>query len=162
MMVSGLRGIRTSVCWNLDWDPRYPINILFALAVLCAYLFILDLRPRLVSFALAAVLPLLTMVLIADDTGRWLKMAVLNAWLLAAVARSTAPAAAPWDRRALAVNAVLLALLLAMGSTSDMSISNGAERLATAAGLKKPGPFEAWMAQCDPAWRSVLHGAQIQ
>ena len=96
----------------MDFNPQYYITSLFCLTVLAAYAFILPLRRHYVAMLIAAFVPVIFMMLIASDTGRWLKMGVANLWMLAAYYKLRDPKVEPsWP--AMGIGLLLFAGLIA-------------------------------------------------
>jgi hypothetical protein len=155
MMVSGMRGIKTAICYNVDFNPQYYITSLFCLTVLAAYAFILPLRKHYVAMLIAVFVPVIFMMLIANDTGRWLKMGVANAWMLAAYCKLRGPKVEPsWP--AMGIGLLLFAGLIAMHHTPYNYVNKTTLNISHSLGYADPGRLEDWMNQCDPAWRKFL------
>ena len=152
MMVSGIRGIKTAICYNVDFNPQYYITSLFCLTVLAAYAFILPLRKHYVAILLAAFVPVIFMMLIANDTGRWLKMGVANEWMLAAYYKLRNPKVEPsW--LAMGLGLLLFAGLVAMRPTPLYYVNETTHKITRRLGYADPGRLEDWMNHCDPKWR---------
>src|ERR1700733_12644562 len=155
MMVSGMRGIKTAICYNVDFNPQYYITSLFCLTVLAAYAFILPLRKHYVAMLIAAFVPVIFMMLIANDTGRWLKMGVANAWMLTAYYKLCGPKVEPsWP--AMGIGLLLFAGLIAMRHTPYNYVSETTHNISRSLGYADPGRLEDWMNHCDPDWRKFL------
>jgi hypothetical protein len=155
MMVSGMRGIKTAICYNVDFNPQYYITSLFCLTVLAAYAFILPLRRHYVAMLIAAFMPVIFMMLIASDTGRWLKMGVANAWMLAAYYKLRDPKVEPsWP--AMGSGLLLFAGLIAMHPTPYNYVNKTTHNISRSLGYADPGRLEDWMNHCDPEWRKFL------
>jgi hypothetical protein len=155
MMVSGIRGIKTAICYNVDFNPQYYITSLFCLTILAAYAFILPLRKHYVAMLIAAFVPVIFMMLIANDTGRWLKMGVANAWMLAAYYKLRGPKVEPsWP--AMGIGLLLFAGLVAMRHTPLYYVNETTHNISRSLGYADPGRLEDWMNHCDPEWRKFL------
>jgi len=155
MQTAGLRGVRSAVCFNLAGSPRYAIWAAIGLVVLGLYQPMLLLGRRWSAFLLVAVAPALLLTVLANDSGRWVQLGVLNAWLLAVVDRCHAPPEAP-SARQMAAGAALLTVLLLLGSTRIDRV-NRLPMMVTAALGVQPGPsFEAMIQRCDPQWQADL------
>ena len=156
MLVSGLRGVRTSICYNTDFDPRYAINAMVCLLVAALYGFILPVRSR-SGFLASVILPVCFMLLVAMDTGRWCQLAVLNAWLFAAAQRLQPNVkAGPMPAAASLAGATALLALLASGITHYDTVNRLTSFASTHLGVPQHGPLEQWLTRCDPQWRAVL------
>ena len=78
MAVGGSRALKTALCYNSDMAARYWPEFFGCLVVLAVYAFILPLRRHLPIAALVMWVPAIFMMIIANDTGRWLKLSVLD------------------------------------------------------------------------------------
>jgi hypothetical protein len=156
MMVSGTRGLKTAICYNLQAYPQYYPMFAACLLMLAAYVFALSLGTRLLSAAIAVFAPVVFMLLIANDTGRWVKLGVFNAWLLAAAFQIDDP----WAKRprpaVMAAGVLMLAVFIAMGSSPVHEVNRFARQVSLHFGFGDPGGPAAWLQQCDPQWRSFL------
>lgn len=159
MESSGVRGLVTSICWNLDYNPQYYLMGACALGVGGLYAFIFGLTRRLLTFVVVAIVPMLFLIVVANDTGRWLMLSVLNAWLAAAALQIQAPEKVVIGPRHAAVGAAILCVLALAGSTQYFIVNRVASAAILRAGFAAPGPFDGWMAKCDPDWRSVVYGS---
>jgi hypothetical protein len=156
VLVTGLRGVRASMCYNFDFDPRYALNAILCLIIAASYSIIVPVKNKLL-FLISVILPVLFMLLIATDTGRWLQLAVINAWLLAVAERLQGPGeAAPVSIAAASVGGAALAVLLMMGVTHYDNVNRLTGLISNRLGLPSRAPLEQWMARCDPQWQSVL------
>ena len=96
------------------------------------------------------------MLVIANDTGRWLKLAVMNAWFLAAAFQDSDPETAPSSLTNQVFGVVCLVVLLAMGTTTVNPVSRVSQHVAEKLGMKDPGAPGEWLGICDPAWRQLI------
>lgn len=158
MAVGGSHALQTAMCHNFVLNPKWPITTVLCLALLCVYAFVLPLRRRRLAFAVAALLPVLFMLVIANDVGRWLKLGVLNAWLLAAFVHLRAAEPEPLRTAFVVRGVVLLALLAAMGWTPHSDINVATRHLIVRLGFVYDKTGEQWLDTCDPDWRSVVYG----
>lgn len=160
MAVGNAHAIGTAMCHNFVLDPKYPITAAFCLAVLTAYAFILPLRGKPLLVALAMWLPVVFMLVVANDTGRWLKLGVLNAWLVTVFLVLRAPGGGRvMEARGMILGALLLGALLAMGHSSYNDVSPATRDLTAALGLRSGITLLQWLDTCDPTWRSIVYGA---
>jgi hypothetical protein len=158
MAVGGSRALRTALCYNLQVSSRYWPEVFGCLAVLAAYAFILPLRRHLVAAALVMWVPAIFMMLIANDTGRWLKLAVLDGWLIASFLLLRGEAAAQLSPRAMGLGAVLFLALLAMGPTRHNNVNRAYGHLLLRLGYEDHVALDVWMNSCDPGWRRYVYG----
>jgi hypothetical protein len=139
----------------VDFNPQYYITTLFCLMVLTAYAFILPLRKHFVAMFVATFVPVVFMMLIGCDTGRWLKMGVANAWMLAAYYKLRDPKVEPpWQ--AMGMGLLLFAGLIAMRYTPYNYVSETTHNISRSLGYADPGRLEDFMNHCDPEWRKFL------
>ncbi len=159
MAVSGPEGIRTAICGNLNADPQYLPMAVGSVAVLFAYSIVL---PRLRGYPLAAavatLLPLIFMLAIANDTGRWLKLSVLNAWLLHSFYLIREPSREGVSASQIVCSFAVLAVLLLMGPTQYRKVNRSVHTAAMRAGAADPAPFRVWMDGCAPGWQTLVYG----
>lgn len=161
--LSGLRGVRTSVCQNLA-DPSYWVHPASGGVVMLAAYLALAWRARAEApAALLAVLPgFVFLCVVANDISRWAMFGCFNLWLLAASAppRTGAGSLPGWAKLAIAV--ALLPLVNARPGTIQFRIyapSPVLEWAARKAGGPRTPDIEEALQRCDPDWRSVLDGA---
>ncbi|WP_188517358.1 hypothetical protein [Alsobacter metallidurans] len=155
MFVTGLRGIRTAVCYNLQINQRYFMNTFLALLMIFVYIPILNLTSRFTACLGVAFLPVLFMIAIANDTGRWLQLGVLNLWIYASSLQARG-VATPSRRGAYIVRSGLFIAVISIGATRYESINNLSSWLGDALGLQLSDPLAPWLDRCDPDWRAVV------
>jgi len=155
MMVGGLRGLRTAMCYNLYYQA-YPLMIAFTLFVTIANGVILGVERRWVLFVLAIVGPTLFMDLVANDLGRWVKFGCAGTWVLSAVLHERG--AVSLHGRRLVTSVVLLGMLFVMGGARVHTVNGASEAMAMALGYPAAPEVADWMTHCDPAWRSFVAG----
>lgn len=155
MMVGGLRGLKTAMCYNVYY-AAYPLMVGFTLLVTVLNGAILGVERRWVLFALAIVGPTLFMDLVANDLGRWVKFGCAGTWALSAVLHERG--AVSLDGRRLVASVLLFVVVFFMGSSRVHTVNRASD--ATAMALGYPGAPEVadWMTHCDPAWRSFVAG----
>jgi hypothetical protein len=158
MMVSGMRGVETAICYNLDFNPQYYLTAGFCLAILVAYVFILVLQKHILAVFVAVFVPVIFMSLIANDTGRWLQLGVINAWLLAVFYQLYGPNERVPSFKAMVTGGLLFTGILAMGHTHFDYANELTHILTLKLGAPDPGdPADGhWMDKCDPGWRTFL------
>jgi hypothetical protein len=157
MAVGGSRALATALCYNVQMSARYWPEFFGCIALLAIYTLILPLRRHLPLAALVMWVPPIFMMLVANDTGRWLKLGVLNGWLLASFLLLRGAAEAQLGPRALKLGAVLFCGLLAMGSTRHNDINEAYGGLLDRLGYPDHVPLDVWMDSCDPGWRRVVY-----
>ncbi len=155
MMITGLRGLRTAICYNVYW-PAFGLMVAFSIAVAIVNGAILGLERRFWWFALAVLVPLVFMNAVANDTGRWVKFACANAWVLAALYQGRGEHVPGGPR--LAVNAVLLAGMMYMGTSPVHEVNRASFSVARRLGMPPPPPVDEWMTRCDRDWRAIAQG----
>ena len=182
--VSGLRGVRTSLCQNAI-DPTYGVHVAGGVAVLLLIWLALEPHPRRgwATAALAAVPPFAFLFVVANDMARWTVLAGFNLWLLQAAmpARGTGGGerggaargaldeheaqvrcARDAARRAgwrLAFALALFPLTLARFGLVPLRIyapSPTIEWIARVLGGPATPHITTVLERCDPGWRSVL------
>jgi hypothetical protein len=157
--VAGIRSLRTAICYNIDFNPQYYIMALFCLVVLSAYVFILPIRRHLLAAITAVLVPVVFMLIIAADTGRWLKMGVSNAWLLAAFYQLRDAEEQP-SLADMVIGSFLFFGLLAMGHTPYDNVNASFHKISLSLGYRDPGRLEDWLNHCDPVWRTAVYGTE--
>lgn len=159
MMAAGLRGVETAVCWNLDYNPQYYATGLLSLLALAAYLAILPtLWRRPLAAAVAVFAPVVFMLLIANDTGRWLRLGVVNAWLLMACQYLEGPEDHRPRPAEYLLGMVIFAAFLLAGHTHYNNVNRLSQKAVVKLGFRPPGSLQGWMDQCDPDWLKVVYG----
>jgi hypothetical protein len=158
MAVGGKNAVATAMCHNFSLNPKWPITTALCMLILTAYALILPLWRKPVAVLLAMWIPVLFMLIIANDVGRWLKLGVLNAWLLTAflALRSVASVRLTWPWMAL--GASTLGVLLMMGPTPHSDINYYTRHLIVRLGFEYKATPEQWLDTCDPGWRSIVYG----
>lgn len=159
--ISGMRGVRTSLCQNAG-DPTYLVHVLTGLLVIA--LFILTLKdrkgPSLQVALIVSVPPFLFLSVVANDISRWAVLAAFNVWVLGAAnpgERSTARAALAWLRLSLA--ALIVPLIHPRTGRIDDPIfapTPVIERVVQELGGPRTPRFVTALNRCDPGWRSML------
>jgi len=162
MTVSGADSLRTAICHNVEINSQHGLTAVFAIIVALAYPIILPLRTRPLSVFVTMFVPLVFMLIIANDTGRWLRFAVLNGWLLAMFLLIAGYRLVEFDRRALAIGGTMLAGLLVMGFTPYNYANAATHRITVKLGFPDPGSLDIWMDRCDPGWRRWIYGGTRQ
>jgi hypothetical protein len=162
MAVGGRQALSTAVCYNVHMAPRYWPEFFGCLAVLAAYSVILPLRRHLLVAILVMLVPTIFMMAVANDTGRWLKLGVLNGWLTASFLLLRGAAAAQLNARAITLGAVLFCGLLATGLTRHNNINDAYSRLLLRLGYPDHAPLDVWMYHCDPEWRRIVYGSSTK
>ncbi|HEX8415076.1 MAG TPA: hypothetical protein VF637_14505 [Sphingomicrobium sp.] len=157
MMIAGMRGLRTAICYNFYW-PAFGLMVIFSVGVTLFNGFILGLERRAFWFAFAALVPMLFMNAVANDSGRWVKFASANAWLLAALyMRRGEIVPQAWR---LVVNIILFAGMCYMGSSPVHEVNRASLSAARQLGFLPAPEVADWMTQCDLRWREVAQGRE--
>jgi hypothetical protein len=152
MMVAGMRGLKTAICYNFYWKA-YLIMLIFSVLVCLANGFALGLERRVMWFALAVMAPTLFMDAIANDSGRWVKFACASTWLLSAAYQEKGGLVFRNNR--LWMSAVTLGLLLYMGTSPVHEVNRVSASVVRRSGLDAAPEVDQWMTHCDPEWREV-------
>lgn len=152
MLVSGFRGVRTAMCYNADY-AAYPLMVLCAVGIAVLNVAVLGLERRPLACVLAVLLPLLFMEIVASDTGRWVKLAALNSWLLAVAFHGSGQLSLARWRPALSV--ALLVLLMGGGGSRVHHPNPASAKVAAWLGFSEAAEVAEWMDRCDPEWRSI-------
>lgn len=155
MMTTGMRGLRTAICYNFYW-PGYVVVAICAVAIAVANGVVLNLERRVWGFLLAVMLPLIVMMAIANDTGRWVKFACANAWLLSAICQLCGDAV-PGPRR-LMLNALLFGCLFYLGSSTVHHVNRASVGILRRLNMQPAPEVLDWMTHCDPQWQKVVNG----
>ena len=158
MAVAGPDALRTAICANLTANPQYLFMAIAALLVTGVYGIVFPLRRHWLTWALVMAVPLVFMLLIANDTGRWLKLAVLNGWLVSVFYLVRGYAVLDNDETWMPLGVALLMVLLAMGSTPYYRVNRIARNTALTFGYRDPLPLRVWMDTCDPGWERHVYG----
>lgn len=146
-----------ALCFNAEFNPKHLHASAFCLGVLALYAGALPLRRAPVAAFVATMIPVVFMLVIAIDTGRWLKLGVLNAWLLAAFVCLRSAEGATMSPRAIGLGAMVVAGLLAMGPTPVNEVNRTISRFLWA-GSDYRVTLARWMDGCDPQWRALVYG----
>ena len=125
--------------------------------MLAAYALVLPLRRHGLAFLFAVGLPLVFISIVGSDLGRWIKMAVFDAWLLAAFHQARDTQTLSPGRGSMVAGCVVLLGLLAAGPATYDYPGWRLHALLVRLGFPDPGSNQDWMARCDPAWRSFVH-----
>lgn len=161
--LGGMRGVRTSICQNLEVDPNYALHVVSGLVVIAVGIFALlgSDRRRWGLALLAALPPYLFLSAVANDLSRWSWLACFNVWLLAVT--GPAPAAARPRRWLLVHLLAALALLLLAHPRRPVAISGriySPSPLIEALSIRLGGPVtpgpQVFLPACDPRWAEVL------
>ncbi len=155
MMITGMRGLRTAICYNFYW-PGYVVVAICAIGVTILNGIALNLDRRLWGFALAVMLPMVFMIAIANDTGRWVKFACANAWLLSAIYQLRGEVVPGKRRLVLAI--ALTGCLIYLGSSTVHQVNRASVSVLRRLDMRFAPEVADWMTHCDPAWRAVAHG----
>jgi hypothetical protein len=153
MMVAGLRGVRTAVCYN-EYYKAYLVLVFLSLGVLFLNSLILGLERKPLAVLLAVVLPVLFLDAVANDVGRWVKFSTVNAWVLSLAFHSAGTLAL--NRQRIILGFGLLALLLAMGGSRVHHVNPASEHVARWLGFSSAPHVDEWMSHCDPEWRDIV------
>ncbi len=159
MAVGNAHAISTAICHNFLLNPRFLITGVFCMAVLTAYAFILPLWRRPLIVALTMWLPVLFMLIIANDTGRWLKLGVLNAWLITTFLTLRSADGVKLSAHSQILGALSLSVMHMMGHTPYSDVSQATRVLTTWLGFTYDITLEQWLNTCDPEWRSIVYGS---
>ena len=156
-MVSGIRGVKAAICYNLDYNRQSYLSALFCVMTLAFYVVILGLQKHIRAVFIAVFVPVIFMLLIATDTGRWVKLGVINSWLLVVFYQLYGPNEKELSFKAMLTGGLLFAGIFAMGPASIFYANTATQVLTEKLGV----PFDpdpAWIAldKCDPAWRTLL------
>jgi hypothetical protein len=152
MMVAGLRGVRTAICYN-GYYQAYLLMVFLSVGVLFLNTLLLGLERKPLAVLLAVMLPTLFLDAVANDVGRWVKFATVNAWVLSLAFQSAGTLALSRWRVMLGFG--LLALLLAMGSSRVHHTNPASEQVARWLGFSSAPQVGDWMSHCDPEWRDI-------
>jgi hypothetical protein len=148
--------LKTAICYNLNVNQQFFFVAAMSFVVLAAYTVMLGLQKKPWATVISVFLPMIFMLAIANDTGRWLELSVMNAWLLAAAFQEMDSEAAPVSPRTQMAGAIGLVVLLAMGSSQVNEVSRFTRNLAVKLGMATPGLPHEWMDKCDPTWRELV------
>lgn len=160
--LSGARGVRTSMCQNIN-DPSYWVHPTGGLVVLVVAALALIRKPRSEwpAIALAALPPFLFLSVVANDHARWTILASFNIWLvLVSTGKPGASHLSGWMTTAAAV--AFLLLTHPKPARVQYAIYAGSPLIEKVAGKlggsRTPGIEEA-LVRCDPTWQSVLEAS---
>lgn len=156
MMAAGSRGLKTAMCYNL-YSPGFIIVVICGIGATMLNGYILNLERRPWWFAATALAPMLFMNVVANDTGRWVKFACANAWMLSAVFQIQGLSVPSIKRTT--INYALLAAALWLGS-ADVHHPNRASIMLISKLDLQPFGIANWMAHCDPDWYEIVYGFQ--
>jgi hypothetical protein len=158
MAAGGLRALKTAMCYNFSLDQGYALKCLFGIGLIALYLVILPTRKHLYVCAAAILAPTLFLMVVANDIGRWLMLAVFCTWLMSAfiVIRESGRVAV--SSRATVAGAVVIAVLLMGGYTPYNDVNLAARELIAAQRPNTVNTLEEWLARCDPEWRTIVYG----
>jgi hypothetical protein len=158
MAAGGLRALKTAMCYNFSLDQGYALKCLFGVGLIGIYVVILPTHKYPYVCATAILAPTLFLMVVANDIGRWLMLAVFCTWLLSAfiVIRQSGRFAVS-SGEAVAGAAVIAALLM-LGYTPYNDVNLAAREFIAAQRPNTVNTLQEWLARCDPAWRSVVDG----
>jgi hypothetical protein len=161
--LSGVRGVRTSICQNWVVDQNYALHVLSGLLVIGFATFILVGTDRRLwrDATLASLPPYLFLCLVANDMSRWTMLAVASVWIVSACRVRTTEDAGP--RRFPASVLAVVVLLVFTHPRRPLLVSHAVympspliEALSVKLGRPStPGVDEA-LRRCDPNWLEVL------
>ena len=158
MAAGGLSALKTAMCYNFSLDQGYALKCLFGTGLIAIYLVILPTRKYLYACATAIFAPTLFLMVVANDIGRWLMLAVFCTWLLSAfiVIRQSGRFAV--SSRSIVAGVAAIAALLTLGYTPYNDVNLAAHEFITTHRPDTVYHIEEWLARCDPAWRLVVYG----
>lgn len=162
MAVAGPDALKTAICYNFRMNGAYWFQFASCLVVLVAYAFVFPLRRRPLAVFIAMCVPTIFMMLIANDTGRWLKLGVFAGWLIAAFYMLREPGGHELRDRRIVQGGLILAILLSMGTTRHNNVNTLLDRIARAAGFGEPVSLKIWMDTCDPRWERYTNPIEIK
>jgi hypothetical protein len=162
MAVAGPDALKTAMCYNFRMNGAYWLQFASCLIVLIAYAFVFPLRRQPIAVCIAMCVPAIFMMLIANDTGRWLKLSVLAGWLIAAFYMLREPDSDALRTSRIVQGGLILAILLAMGTTRHNNVNPLLDRIARAAGFGEPVSLRTWMDTCDPRWERYTNLVEIE
>ncbi|RYG70538.1 hypothetical protein EON77_13850 [bacterium] len=158
MAAGGSRALGSAVCHNFELNPKWFITGVASLLVLAAYAVILPLWRRPLALLLAVFAPMLFMLLVANDVGRWLKLAVVNAWLLTAILALRHGEFRARTPPSLLAGVAALGVLIGMGYTPFDDVNAYSRDLIAKRGYRYDMTIEGWLDRCDASWREVVYG----
>ena len=158
MAVGGLRALKTAMCYNFSLDQGYALKCLFGVGLIVVYQLILPTRKHLYVCAAAVLAPTLFLMVVANDIGRWLMLAVFCTWLMSAFIVIRESGGVAVSTRATVAGAVAIAVLLVLGYTPYNDVNLAARELIAAQRPNTVNTLQEWLARCDPAWRTVVYG----
>lgn len=160
--VSGMRGVRTSLCQNAN-DPNFLVHMACGLALIAAFVELLQ-RPggprRRIAWLVAGP-PFMFLDVVANDVSRWAVLAALGVWLLHVTDAIETPRT---DRPSAALlRCVLAAVLVPLTHPRVWPIADPVfapmpvvEHVLTAVGGPPTLRFADALERCDPRWREAL------
>jgi hypothetical protein len=160
--LSGIRGVRTSMCHNVH-DPAYAVHLIEACILIALAIFATSRWPWSIGFWLAILVsmpPFLFLWIVAVDHARWATLSMLNIWLLGVTDREPRKIEQPSIFLAEIACAALVLILHypKIGGNFEhflVSPSLMMERVANKFGIASPSFHETSLI-CDPNWREVL------
>jgi hypothetical protein len=159
--LSGMRGVRTSICQNLT-DPTYWVHATSGLFVIAAFgLAVLPNSRRFWTSALLAALPgFVFLAVVANDASRWAMFACFNVWLIAVASPAMAVGRAPHVALRLFLALAIVPLILFRPSSINYRIYAPSPLLENAVrtfgGPPTPSVEQA-LERCDPTWADVMN-----
>lgn len=156
MTAGGSKSITTSACITLH-RPATALTLVAGFLILAAYTIVLQIRNRvaLLFFGFAAVLPMAALSIVAIDYGRWVCMAVFNAWLVAVVLSLLQQTGESSNTRNAFSGGVLLGLL-ALGPTQYFYTNSMVQRISDGTWPPTAEGGYLYMDTCEPGWRAFL------
>ncbi|MGI4878856.1 MAG: hypothetical protein ACRYG4_15365 [Janthinobacterium lividum] len=157
MTMAGTKSATTSFCISLK-RPDVALDLAACVVVVLLYAVVTLARTRLALgvFAFAALLPMVLLSAVAVDYGRWVSLAAMVAWLAAAGLRIKGAAPVEAATRVYAGSAAVLALLMAMGSSSIYYANTATQRLSRHLWTPVPMTLEQRISSCDPGWADTI------
>lgn len=159
MATSGMRGVRTAICWNLERNrAHFWLASAYGLVLAGLYVWLLFLGRTVARTLFVALLPMLFMSAIGNDIGRWLMFAVANMWLFTAATTIKGVQTFPASLR-LGLRTAVLGVLLLLGPANAVRASGSFDTFEQWFGIKNM-PAAGALDSCDPQWRRFVYGAE--
>ena len=157
MTVGGLRSITSSACMSFS-RPAVALDLVACFLTAVAYFVVLLARTRrtIALFAFVVLVPLVAISVVAVDYGRWLSLAVMNAWLIAVALRLQGAEPVAQSRQQYLRAALMGGILALLGPNTVFFADKAVETLAHRLWAPRANEMIIYIAQCDPGWRSVI------